>query len=547
MQRVNDYFTCTRVCKKTQDTEAFTPLSMVRAMRRCVALATAGFAGFGCIVLVWRRLAAHAVHRRYRQLVEIKRRELESRLTRARDAGLAWDGCLKWTAAHRVRTKLRQPFGSELANQFIEPIELLNMTATELLGAMSIGRLSAEYVMRCFIARAIEVDETLRAVTEQAYEEALAEAKACDLERAEGKLRGPLHGLPFSVKEQIRMAGFQSTCGACCRLAEAPSEETALLVTLAKQAGAIPFARTNVPQLLMLPETFNAIYGTTCNPYDLGRSPGGSTGGECALIAARGSPLGLGTDVGGSVRIPAFMTGLCAFKPTVDRLSYKGITVPRRGNRSGQREVRSAPGPIARCVADLELVMHAFCQPAMYAADATIPRMPWDRASVAHRAKGPTAKGPTAKGPTSPSRRGSEGSKPLRFGYFVNDHWFEPAEACKRAVRGTAEALRAAGHEVVEFTPLEMAEAAKLYVALLSADGNFRGFLDGIDGEKLHPNYAFLCQVACVPNWIRPLLSAVMRHALGEPRKADLVLSGAAKTAHEYWQVITRVTAYDGL
>jgi hypothetical protein len=92
-----------------------------------------------------------------------------------------------------------------------------------------------------------------------------------------------------------------------------------------------------------------------------------------------------------------------------------------------------------------------------------------------------------------------------------------------------------------------MAEAAKLYVALLSADGNFRGFLDGIDGEKLHPNYAFLCQVASVPNWIRPMLSAVMRHGLGEPRKADLVLSGAAKTAHEYWQVITRVTAYDGL
>ena len=511
------------------------------------ALVTAGFAGFGCFVLVWRRLAAHAVHRRYRQLVEIKRRELESRLTRARDAGLAWENCLKWTTAHRVRTKLRQPFGSELANQFIEPNELLNMTATELLGAMSFGRLSSEYVMRCVIARAIEVDETLRAVTEQAYEEALAEAKACDLERAEGKLRGPLHGLPFSVKEQIRMAGFQSTCGACCRLAEAPSEETALLVTLAKQAGAIPFARTNVPQLLMLPETFNAIYGTTCNPFDLGRSPGGSTGGECALIAARGSPLGLGTDVGGSVRIPAFMTGLCAFKPTVDRLSSKGITVPRRGNRSGQREVRSAPGPIARCVADLELMMHALCQPAMYAADTTIPRMPWDRASVGPRANGPTAKGPTAKGPTSPLRRGSEGAKPLRFGYFVTDHWFEPAEACKRAVRGTAELLRAAGHEVVEFAPLEMAEAAKLYVALLSADGNFRGFLDGIDGENLHPNYAFLCKVACIPNWIRPLLSAIMRHTLGEPRKADLVLSSSAKTAHEYWQVITRVTAYDGL
>lgn len=244
---------------------------------------------------------------------------------------------------------------------------------------------------------------------------------------------------------------------------------------LVQRAGAIPFVRTNVPQLLMLPETFNAIFGTTCNPFDLSRTSGGSTGGESALIAARGSPLGLGTDVGGSVRIPAFMCGLVAFKPTNDRLSYKGIAVPRKNDRSGQKEVRSSPGPIAHSVADVELLMNLWCGDAMYADDVSLPKQLWDRAAFsAVRASG--------KG----------GRPPLKIGYFESDGWFEPAPACARAVREAAETLRRAGHEVVAFPPLEMAEAAAVYVSLLASDGRFKGFMDGIEGEILHPNYAFL-------------------------------------------------------
>ena len=161
-------------------------------------------------------------------------------------------------------------------------------------------------------------------MTEQLFEAAVADAQLCDEERRAGQLRGKLHGLPVSIKEQISQAGFDSTCGACCRLFQ-PAESDAIIVQLLKNAGAIPFCRTNVPQLLMLPESFNAIYGTSNNPFDVTRTPGGSSGGETALLAARGSPLGIGTDVGGSIRIPAVLCGIYGFKPTVDRLSTKGL------------------------------------------------------------------------------------------------------------------------------------------------------------------------------------------------------------------------------
>ena len=475
------------------------------------------------VVATQRSRARRALHQRYRELAQRKRDEVKAAVERAKSAGLAWEGLTRWVTEHRTAVAL-----AKSATPFLEPHEVLNLTARELVDGMASGRLSSEYVMRCFVARAMAVDESLHCIAEVAYEEAVAEAKACDVERQRGTLRGPLHGLPLSVKEQINMKGFQTTCGACCRLAQPAAVETAVLVRLAQQAGAIPFARTNVPQLLMLPESFNAIYGTTCNPYDLARTSGGSTGGESALIAARGSPLGLGTDVGGSVRIPAFMAGLCAFKPTVDRLSYRGIAVPRRGGRSGQREVRSAPGPLARCVADLELLMDVLCQPPMHAADVSLPRMPWDRAAfLASASRG----------------SGAGGAKRLRFGYFASDGWFEPAAPCARAVHEAAAALRAAGHEVVPFAPEEMAEAALCYIALLSADGNFRGFLEGIEGEALHPCYAFLCRLATLPNWLRPPLAAMLRGVAGEARKARLVRAANGKSTHAYWQVITQAQA----
>eukprot|EP00966_Prymnesium_polylepis_P193008 4473223-Prymnesium_polylepis.1 len=340
---------------------------------------------------LWRRAVAAS----YEALARQKRVHCAESLKRAQAAGCA----LTWR-------RLVEEWGPKSR---VPPSEVVQLTATALLDAMARGDISSEYATRCFIARAIEVDGRCRCVTEQDYERAIADAARCDTERARGELRGRLHGLPISVKEQIEMAGFDSTCGACCRLFR-PAEADAVVVAVLRRAGAIPFVRTNVPQLLMLPESFNSIYGTTCNPFDLSRTAGGSTGGEAALISARGSPLGIGSDVGGSIRIPAVMTGITGFKPTVERLSAKGMAVPRLNNRNGQKEVRSTAGPMARSVGDLELAMDVWCREAMYALDVSIPPVPWDHAAY-----------------TATSGR------KLRFGFFVDDGWWTPAPSHARA------------------------------------------------------------------------------------------------------------------
>jgi fatty acid amide hydrolase len=456
--------------------------------------------------IAWRLLLRARTKARHKELAsraERKRQAVAEALAQAKRAGLAWEGFLAWSA------KLASP-------PSLSSAAILDMTATDQCRALANGTITSEYLVRLYIARSILVNERLNCVTEQRYEAAVAEAQKCDAERrATGDLRGPLHGLPVSIKEQVGQAGFDSTCGACCRL-ERPCAEDATLVSSLVAAGAIPFCRTNVPQLLMLPETFNAIYGNTNNPFDLSRTPGGSSGGEGALVAACGSPLGLGTDVGGSIRIPAVFNGICGFKPTNDRLSYKGISVPRLNNESGQREVKSSPGPLGRCVADLETMMQAMCCEGVYAADLTLPPLPWDRGAYEAAAAAPK----------------------LRFGYYVHDGWFAPSPACERAVLETVEALRAAGHEVVPFEPTELAGGVQTFLAIVAADGNFRGFVDGIEGEELHPTYSFLQAVACIPGWLRPIIAFVQRRLLGQPRLAKLVLAGGGKTAHEYWQTI---------
>lgn len=129
----------------------------------------------------------------------------------------------------------------------------------------------------------------------------------------------------------------------------------------------------------MLPESANRIWGAARNPWDASRTPGGSSGGEAALVAARASPLGIGTDIGGSIRIPAHFCGVFGFKPTPDRISNRGVAVPRPGNRpSGQIAVKSTAGPFGRSVADLRLVMRAWLAGGgMSDSDVTIPRAGW--------------------------------------------------------------------------------------------------------------------------------------------------------------------------
>jgi len=305
------------------------------------------------------------------------RRLAQRKLVRfhAASAGIDWAGVVLWAEENPIQCHAATPYA------------VLQLSATALVDLIRADRLSCEYVMRCYAGRALVAGASLGCNAFEMFGAALEEARACDKERASGRLRGPLHGLPISVKDQFDMMGVDSTMGLACRI-DAPAARDAVLVQLCRAAGAIPFVRTTVPQLLMAPETFS-FFGVTSNPWDKSRTPGGSSGGEGALIAARGSPLGLGTDIGGSIRIPTAFCGVCGFKPTNDRLSSVGIGVPRLDRANGMTAVRASPGPMASTVNDLELLMRVWCsngtaesptgaQRTMYDLDPSLPCVPWD-------------------------------------------------------------------------------------------------------------------------------------------------------------------------
>eukprot|EP00929_Paragymnodinium_shiwhaense_P056690 TRINITY_DN28378_c0_g1_i1.p1 TRINITY_DN28378_c0_g1~~TRINITY_DN28378_c0_g1_i1.p1 ORF type:complete len:608 (-),score=147.85 TRINITY_DN28378_c0_g1_i1:102-1925(-) len=466
------------------------------------AVAAAGLVGVAFAMSTLGCFSAWTRRAELKAKAQKKRGERDCLRQRWKELGFDWQSVIAWAAQN--------------AKGRLHPVEVIELSASALLAKMEDRTLSSEYIVRCFIGRALAVGEELDMNAEEFFEEALEDAVNCDQERAAGRLRGCLHGLPISVKDQLHQRNADSTCGLSVRCG-VPHKNDGLVVAVLREQGAIPFVRTNIPQCLMLPESFNAIWGTSKNPFDMARSVGGSSGGEGGLLAARGSPLGLGSDIGGSIRIPASMCGIAGFKPTVGRLTKKGAAIPRPNDLNGQSAIKSTVGPMGRSVDDLALLMKAWCSPLMYAGDKTIPVLPWDSQAY-DRAKG---------------------ARKMTFGFFVHDGFFDPAPACRRAVLETVDALRRDGHKVVEFPAEEMRETALLYLKLMAADGGMNGFIRGLEGETLHEYYAFLYKIANLPNLARKLATHAYR-ALGQKRVADLVAAGGSKSAREHWEDVAR-------
>jgi amidase len=228
---------------------------------------------------------------------------------------------------------------------------VLNKGALWLAREIKSGRISALEVVEAHLARIEETHSRINAAVEVFAEQAL--------EAARNPIDGPLMGVPFSIKDSIDVAGVKTTSGTMTRKNAAAARRDATLVRRLREAGAIPIAKTNLPDLLFSFETDNYIYGRTNNPYDVTRTPGGSSGGESALVAAGGSALGLGSDAFGSVRLPAAFCGLAALKPTSGRLPRTGH-VPGPG---GWVEALWQIGPMARRVEDVALAMRLLAYP----------------------------------------------------------------------------------------------------------------------------------------------------------------------------------------
>ncbi len=342
--------------------------------------------------------------------------------------------------------------------------ELTQYSATELADLIAAGRVSAVQVVQAHIARIERVNPRLNAVVVARFEQAMDEARAADARQARGELLGPLHGVPITIKECLDLVGTPSTFGMPSRQRDYPAADDPYVRRL-REAGAIVLGKTNVPQALIYNESSNALYGRTNNPWDVRRTPGGSSGGEAAIIAACGSPLGLGTDIGGSVRLPASFCGITSLKPTTWRTHDYSRFAPNVPFSFGP--VASVVGPMARSVDDLMLVMRligTFPHPQM----------------------------PTPQ-PLSDPKQVTLAQ--LRVGFYTDDGIMPPSPAVVRAVREAAAIVQAAGAQVTEWRPPDLRRAAAAYIRLLTANGA-AAFRAALAHDRPEPQIAALYWLA---------------------------------------------------
>lgn len=220
--------------------------------------------------------------------------------------------------------------------------------------ALNQGLISSVQLLNLHFDRFQRINKQVNSIIKTDIERARERANALDLMRAEGKILGPLHGLPMTVKDTFDVTGMPATAGASQFASRAKGVPDANVVARARAAGAVIWGKTNVPYLAGEWQSFNKLFGRTNNPYDLSRTPGGSSGGAAAALAAGVTPLEIGSDIGGSLRIPAHFTGVASLKPTYGLISQMGH-VPPDPEYSGEVDL-NVVGPMARTVRDLKLL-----------------------------------------------------------------------------------------------------------------------------------------------------------------------------------------------
>ncbi len=316
------------------------------------------------------------------------------------------------------------------------PAELWRASAKELAGAIARREVSSVEVLEAHLARIEAVNPQINAVVRLLTDEARAAAREADRKVATGAVLGPLHGVPVSIKDNLEVAGDVTTNGVpAYRDAIASADEP--LIARLRAAGAIPFARTNLPDLALRTHTDSFLYGLTKNPWNAGRNVGGSSGGEAAALASGMSPLGIGNDIGGSLRIPAQCCGICSLKPTLGRFP-KGV--PAQGSPlSGQ--LMAVDGPMARRVADLLTAYLALAGPAV--AD------PWSM-PVALELERP--------------------AQPLRVALVPEPSGGSTHPSVAAGVRKAGQALAARGYAVEEIEPPRLADGARVWGQFLASE-----------------------------------------------------------------------------
>jgi Asp-tRNA(Asn)/Glu-tRNA(Gln) amidotransferase A subunit family amidase len=300
--------------------------------------------------------------------------------------------------------------------------------ATRQLELLRAGELSVMELAEAHIRQIERLNPQLNAFADFDAERVRAQAQQLDQKTGS---RGPLHGLPVTVKSSIATAGYRCEIGSLLHKGEIPAKD-AVVVSRLRAAGALILGTTNCPEFLMAYETANLLHGQTRNPWDLSRTPGGSSGGESSAIAAGLSAAGLGSDSGGSVRLPAHFTGICSLKPTPGRIPGRGHLPPCVGPFS----ILGAIGPMARTIGDVALLFRTLCG-----------HDPLDPASP----------------PVLLHEPSIEDLRAGTIGFFEDDALVPVTPETRIAVNAAAQVLRDAGFRVEPSRPSTLEQLRKLW------------------------------------------------------------------------------------
>lgn len=397
-------------------------------------------------------------------------------------------------------------------------LEITNTVDVELiLRNLAIAKWTAVEVTLAFYKRAIVAQQVVNCLTEIFVERALARAKELDAHlEATGKVVGPLHGLPISLKDQISIKGLETTIGYVSWIGKYASRD-AVLVEILYEAGAVPFVRTNVPQTLMWPETYNKVFGRTLNPNNRKLTCGGSSGGEGALIAMKGSPLGVGSDIGGSVRIPAGLNGIYGLRPSYGRVPYAGSV----NSMEGQDSILSVLGPLSNSLSGIKLFMQAVSAYKPWLKDPIARRAPWNEDAYALTEHG--------------------GGQQLCFGIIWHDGQITPHPPVTRALEATKAALLAAGHKVVDWIPYKHKDIVEVTYKIWTSgsDDDYKAVAT-LTGEPILNTMEILAdENAVVSNDFLPIQENISAFKLWQLQKEKLALR---QQYLDYWNKSVQIS-----
>ncbi|SCU79025.1 LAFA_0B00254g1_1 [Lachancea sp. 'fantastica'] len=372
----------------------------------------------------------------------------------------------------------------------VNEVGITSLDATALAEKIKARQLTSFQVCYAFCHRAALAHQLLNCCIEIFFDEALERAKQLDAYYSTtGKLKGPLHGVPFSLKDQVNLPGVETTIGYVSRVGQ-KAEKMSLLAEILQAQGAVFFVKTTVPTAMLASETVSTLHGRTLNAIDINFSSGGSSGGEGSLIAAKGSPLGVGTDIGGSIRIPAAFQGLYGLRPSHGRIPYMDVT----NSYEGQELISSVIGPISSSLRDLELFTKLIVTSNSWKCDPDIVNIPWRSHDELKTQK-------------------------LRLGIMTWDGMVMPHPPVLRALEETRKALAHGGHELIEWSFPYSAELVDVAEQVYGAD--FYNEVEEILNETQEPVSDYM-QIA--------RNNILTKGGLGKPL-----------SVHQWWEVALKI------